>query len=87
MVLKAILIKKITNFSGQISFNKKYPKNFYKTSMRNVEYYLIDSKPSNKEMPGGNNLTWDWSKFININKKPRNVRTQCFRFSRATNPS
>ena len=59
----------------QKNFNKPilksvFPDEFNKSSYQNVDYYLIDSKPSNKQMPGGNNLTWDWSKFHNTNKIP-----------------
>ncbi len=57
------------NFKKPI-FKSIFPNNFLKSSLLNVDYHLIDSMPSNKQMPGGNNLTWDWSKFHNTNKLP-----------------
>ena len=51
-------------------FKSVFPDDFFNSSLQNVDYHLIDSKPSNQQMPGGNNLKWDWTKFHNTNKIP-----------------
>ena len=51
-------------------FKSVFPDDFFNSSLQNVDYHLIDSRPSNQQMPGGNNLTWDWTKFHNTNKIP-----------------
>lgn len=51
-------------------FKSVFPDDFFNSSLQNVDYHLIDSKPSNQQMPGGNNLKWDWTKFHNVNKIP-----------------
>ena len=51
-------------------FKSIYPNDFSKTKLQNINYYLIDSEPTGEQMPGGNNLTWDWSNFINSKKLP-----------------
>ncbi len=51
-------------------FKSIYPNDFSKTILQNIDYYLIDSKPSRKQMPGGNNSIWDWTNFNNTKKLP-----------------
>jgi len=47
-----------------------YPNNFSNTILQNIDYYLIDTKPSGKQMPGGNNSVWNWSNFNNTKRLP-----------------
>ena len=58
-----------TKFKKPI-FKSVFPDDFINSFLQNVDYHLIDSRPSNQQMPGGNNLTWDWTKFNNTNKIP-----------------
>jgi len=46
------------------------PEKFIKEYFQNVDFFLIEGKPSKEEMPGGNNKTWDWSSFNNPNNLP-----------------
>ena len=61
------------------TIKKKFNKSIYKSitpekfigeCFQNVDLFLIESAPSKKEMPGGNNKTWDWSSFGNPNNLP-----------------
>ncbi len=65
------------NFINEVksNFKKKIyksisPEDFKTTELVNVDQFLIESKPSSNEMPGGNNKTWDWSDFKNKKKLP-----------------
>ena len=61
------------------TIKKKFNKSIYKSItpekfigeyFQNVDFFLIEDKPSKEEMPGGNNKTWDWSSFNNPNNLP-----------------
>ncbi len=65
------------NFISEVKNNFKKniyksisPEDFKNTELIDVDQFLIESKPSSKQMPGGNNKTWDWSDFKNIKKLP-----------------
>ena len=57
------------NFKKNI-FKSISPEDFKKTELIDVDQFLIEAKPTSKQMPGGNNKTWDWSNFKNIKKLP-----------------
>mgnify|MGYP001164297998 CR=1 FL=1 len=61
------------NFISEVksNFKKKIyksisPEDFKTTELVDVDWFLIEAKPSSNQMPGGNNTTWDWSDFKNI---------------------
>ena len=57
------------NFKKNI-YKSISPEDFKTTELIDVDQFLIDAMPSSKQMPGGNNKTWDWSDFKNIKKLP-----------------
>ena len=57
------------NFKKKI-YKSISPEDFKTTELIDVDQFLIEAKPSSKQMPGGNNKTWDWSDFKNIKKLP-----------------
>ena len=46
------------------------PEDFKNKTINNISYYLIESGPLSDQMPGGNNQTWNWSNFKNLNNNP-----------------
>ena len=51
-------------------FKSIYPDELSNSLLQNIDYHLVDSKPSDSQMPGGNNSTWNWSNFHNANNLP-----------------
>ena len=41
------------------------PENIRNTKLKNIDRFLVEKKPNEQDQPGGNNKTWDWSKFKN----------------------
>ena len=41
------------------------PEDFKTTQLKNIDHFLIEAKPNSKDLPGGNNKVWNWSKFSN----------------------
>jgi len=41
------------------------PENIIKIKLKNIDRFLIEKNPNEQDQPGGNNKTWDWSKFKN----------------------
>ncbi len=58
-----------SNFKKKI-YKSISPEDFKTTELIDVDKFLIEAKPSSNQMPGGNNITWDWSNFKNIKKLP-----------------
>ena len=65
------------NFISEVksNFKKKIyksisPEDFKTTKLIDVDQFLIEAKPSSNQMPGGNNTSWDWSRFRNIKNLP-----------------
>ena len=51
-------------------FKSLSPEELIKNDFSNVDYFLIEGKPDKNDQPGGNNKTWNWSKFSNPKKLP-----------------
>jgi len=51
-------------------FKSIYPDELSSSLLQNIDFYIVDSKPSDSQMPGGNNSTWNWSNFNNANDLP-----------------
>ncbi len=58
-----------SNFKKNI-YKSISPEDFKTTELIDVDQFLVEAKPSSNQMPGGNNQTWDWSDFKNIQKLP-----------------
>ena len=41
------------------------PENIINIKLKNIDRFLIEKTPNEQDQPGGNNKTWDWSKFKN----------------------
>ena len=58
-----------TKFKKQI-FKSISPEELIENNLSNVDYFLIEGKPEKNDQPGGNNKTWNWTKFSNPKKFP-----------------
>ena len=66
---QAMIDKIKLNYKKKI-YKSISPENFRKVQLRNVDRFLIEAKPINKDQPGGNNKIWDWSNFQNPLNNP-----------------
>ncbi len=59
------LINEIKNKLKKDVYKSVSPENFKNIKLRNIDRFLIEKEPSEEDQPGGNNKTWNWSKFEN----------------------
>ena len=59
------IIDKIKSEFNTKIYKSVYPNNLKSIQLKNVDKFLIESKPVKNELPGGNNKAWDWNKFEN----------------------
>ncbi len=64
------LINEIKSLFQKKIYKSISPNEFKVTNLKNIDRFLIEAKPDLKEQPGGNNKTWNWSKFENPSNHP-----------------